>query len=88
MIKIIIPSVWTPDGRTEFEATEGPLPEVIKRFVADHPDYERRLLGPDSQPLSYVNICVDDALIPRNQRASTTVDAGSTVTVIAPMAGG
>jgi molybdopterin converting factor small subunit len=88
VIKIILPSVWSLDGRTEFEATEGPLPEVIRRFAADHPDFRRRLLGPDAQPLLYVNVCVDDDLIPRPQRATTTVNAGSTVTIIAPMAGG
>jgi molybdopterin converting factor small subunit len=88
VVKIILPSVWTPGGRTEFEAAEGPLHEVIRQFAADHPDYRGRLLGPDSQPVPYVNICVDDDLIPRHLRAATTVEAGSTITVIAPMAGG
>ncbi|HEV2374256.1 MAG TPA: MoaD/ThiS family protein [Streptosporangiaceae bacterium] len=88
MIKIILPSVWAPDGRTEFEGTEGALPEVITRFAAENPTFRRRLLGPDAQPLGYVNICVDDDLIPRHLRGTTTVAAGSTVTIIAPMAGG
>ena len=35
-----------------------------------------------------VNVCIDDDLIMRNQRASTAVPAGSTVVITAPMAGG
>lgn len=88
MVKIIVPSVWTQDGRTDFDADEGLLPDVIRRFAADHPDHRHRLLTPDGEPLSYINICVDDDLIPRHQRANTRVPADSTVTIIAPMAGG
>jgi len=86
--KIILPSVWAADGRTEFEGTEGLLPEVIERFAADNPGFRRRLLGPDEQPLMYLNICVGDEMIPRHQRATTMVEPGSTITIIAPMAGG
>ena len=88
MIKIILPAGWTQGRRTEFEGTEGPLHDIIRRFAADHPDYGRRVLGPDAQPLTYVNFCVDDDLVPRHLRATTTVEAGSTITVMAPMAGG
>jgi molybdopterin synthase sulfur carrier subunit len=88
VIKIVIPSVWNQDGRTEFEGTEGPLPEVIKRFAADNPSLSRRLIAPDGSPLMYVNFCVGDEFIPRSQRATTTVVAGSTLTIISPMAGG
>jgi hypothetical protein len=88
VVKIILPSVWTQGGRTDFEGVEGPLGDVLRRFAADHPDYRRRLLGPDAEPLMYVNICVDDDLIPRHLRSATLVEAGSIVTVIAPMAGG
>lgn len=88
MVRIVLPSVWTQGGRTEFAGTEGPLPEVIGRFAAEHPQYARRLVGPDAQPLGYVNICVDDDLIPRQLRATTVVPAGATITIIAPMAGG
>jgi molybdopterin converting factor small subunit len=86
---MILPSVWTEDGTTVFEAAgEGPLDEVVKGFAADHPRYRRRLLDADGQPLRYVNICVDDELIPRHLRATTQVPEGATVTVVAPMAGG
>lgn len=88
MIKIVLPSVWTQGGRTEFEGTEGPLLDVIRRFADDNPDYRRRLLGPDGEPAGHINICVDDDLIPRHQRAATTVEAGITITIITPMAGG
>ncbi|WP_283133037.1 MoaD/ThiS family protein [Rhizohabitans arisaemae] len=88
MVKIIVPSVWAPDGRTEFEGSEGPLPTVIQRFAADNPAFHRRLFGPDAQPLTYVNFCVDDDLVPRQRRATTVVPAGSTLTIITPMAGG
>jgi sulfur-carrier protein len=88
MVKIILPSVWTAGGQTSFEGTEGLLHDVIKRFAVDNPAYRSRLLGPDSKPLNYINVCVDDAIIPRQLRETTVVPAGSTVTVIAPMAGG
>lgn len=88
MVKIVVPSVWAHDGQTRFEGAEGPLNDVIKRFAEAHPDFRRRLLGSDAEPLKYINICVDDDLIPRFERAATSVEAGSTVTVIAPMAGG
>jgi hypothetical protein len=38
--------------------------------------------------LTYINVCIDDDLIMRNERASTSVPAGSTVVITAPMAGG
>ncbi|WP_242900822.1 MoaD/ThiS family protein [Actinomadura terrae] len=88
MIKIMVPSVWSPDGDTAFEGTEGPLPEVIRRFADDHPWIGGRLFGPDGEPLLYVNLCVDDEMIPRRSRDATVVEAGSTVTILAPMAGG
>jgi sulfur-carrier protein len=88
VIRIVLPSVWTASGRTDFEGTEGALPDVIRRFAAAHPEFARRLLGPDGEPAGYVNVCVDDDLVPRQSRAGTVVPAGSTVTIIAPMAGG
>ncbi len=88
MVKLILPSVWSVDGQNTFEVPAGPLPDIIKRFVAEHPAYGRRLLGPDQQPAGYINICVDDDLVPRQARATTTVAAGCTVTIMPPMAGG
>ncbi|MCX0241687.1 MULTISPECIES: MoaD/ThiS family protein [Streptomyces] len=88
MVKVVLPSVWAADGQTEFEVPAGLLHEVIKRFVADHPSYARRLLGTDHEPAGYINMCVGDALIPRKSRATTVVPEGSTVVLIPPMAGG
>jgi sulfur-carrier protein len=88
MVKIVLPSVWAADGQTTFEGTEGPLHDVIKRFAAENPGFRRRLLGPDAEPLTYINVCVNDGIVPRRLRAGTVVEAGSTVTIIAPMAGG
>ena len=87
MVTIVLPTGWT-GGRTEFEGTAGLLPDVIRRFAETHPEYSRRLLGPETELLRYINYCVDDDLVPRHARSETTVPAGSTVTVIAPMAGG
>ncbi|MEC3976905.1 MoaD/ThiS family protein [Amycolatopsis sp. H20-H5] len=87
MVKIILPAGWTM-GRTEFEGSEGLLPDVIRRFAADNPSYGPRLLGPDDQLLTYINLSIDDDLILRAERAGTEVPAGSTVVVTAPMAGG
>jgi sulfur-carrier protein len=88
MVKIVLPGVWAVDGQSTYETAAGQLPEVIKRFVAENPAYSRRLLGPDSEPAGYLNICVDDDLVPRQSRATTVVPEGSTVTIIPPMAGG
>ncbi|WP_433496284.1 hypothetical protein ACQP1K_14900 [Sphaerimonospora sp. CA-214678] len=88
MVKIVVPSVWAPDGRTEFEGIEGPLPAVIRQFTTDNPDFRRRLLGPDAEPLTYVNFCLDDDLVPRHRRDTTVVEAGSTLTILTAMAGG
>lgn len=86
--KIVLPAGWTQGKPTEFEGIEGTLLEVVQRFADEHPDYRHRLLNPDSQLLTYINLCVDDEIIPRHLRTTTTVPAGSTVTVMAPMAGG
>jgi len=88
MVHIILPSVWTTGHRTDFSGTGGPLNAVIKRFAEDNPVYRRRLLDADAEPHGYINVVVDDDLIPRHLRASTTVAEGSTITIIAPMAGG
>lgn len=88
MVRIVVPSVWNPERRTDFEAGEGPLPEVIRRFAEANPVMRRRLLDAGGEPLQYVNVCVDDELIPRHLRRDTVVPAGATVTIIAPMAGG
>jgi molybdopterin synthase sulfur carrier subunit len=88
MVKIVVPGVWASNGQTVFEVAPGPLPHLIKTFVADHPAYGRRLLGRDGEPASYVNICVDEDLVPRLSRPATVVDDHSTVTIIPPMAGG
>lgn len=88
MTKIVIPSVWTKDGRTEFDGIAGPLSEVIKRFAADHPELRRRVLGPDGEPVTYINVCIGDQLVPRDQRKAAVAPAGSVITIISPMAGG
>lgn len=88
MTRIILPAGWTRGRPTEFDVADGQLLDVIRRFGDEHPEYRGRLLGPDQQLLTYVNFCVDDELIPRHLRAGVTVAAGSTITVMAPMAGG
>ncbi|MBM2620102.1 MoaD/ThiS family protein [Actinoplanes sp. LDG1-06] len=80
--------MWNPDHRTDFESVAGPLPELIRRFADEYPGMRRRLVDADGTPLGYVNVCVDDVMVPRHQRDHTVVPAGSTVTFIAPMAGG
>src|ERR1700761_642832 len=72
VVKIILPSVWTSGGQTQFEAAEGPLDEIIRQFAAANPAFQARLVGPDSEPLRYVNIFVGNDLIPRHERAATT----------------
>jgi hypothetical protein len=88
MVKIILPSAWTTDGQTNFEGAEGLIDDVIKCFAADYPAYRRRLLGPDAAPLTYINVCLDDVMVPRRLRATTQVQEGSTLTIVSPMAGG
>ncbi|MFI2652583.1 MoaD/ThiS family protein [Micromonospora fulviviridis] len=88
MVKIVVPAVWTAHGRTDFEGTSGPLDDVIRDFAARHPEFGRRLLDADGLPLRYLNVCVDDDMIPRHQRGAATVGPDAVVTIIAPMAGG
>lgn len=89
MINVIVPAVWSPDRRTGYKVAEaGLLYEVVRRFVDENPVFRRRLIGPDGAPLKYVNLFVNDELIQRHLRESTHVAPGSTVTIIAPMAGG
>jgi len=88
MVRIVVPAVWTPQGRTDFEGTAGPLDEVIRDFAARHPQFARRLLDADGTPLRYLNICLDDDMIPRHQRVGATVGPDTVVTIISPMAGG
>ena len=88
MVKIILPIGWTEGRRTEFTVPAGLLPDVIRQFAADHPAHRDRVLGPDAQLLTYVNYCVDEDVVPRRLRPTTMVEAGSTVIIMAPMAGG
>jgi len=89
MITITVPAVWSPDRRSEYKVAEaGLLYDVVRSFVEENPVFRRRLIGADGAPLNYVNLFVDDELILRHQRGTTEVAAGSTVTIIAPMAGG
>lgn len=89
MITIIVPAVWSPERRTGYKVAEpGLLYDVMRRFVDENPVFRRRLIGTDGSPVKYVNMFVDDELIMRNHRDSTEVAAGSTVTIISPMAGG
>jgi sulfur-carrier protein len=88
MIKIVLSSAWAQGGQTEFNGSAGRLRDVIKEFVDGNPDYRRRLLDTDGEPLTYFNVYVDDDLVPRHRRATATVNAGSTITIIPPLAGG
>jgi molybdopterin synthase sulfur carrier subunit len=88
VVKLVLPSVWQVNGRHTFEVPAGPLPVLIKKLVEAHPSLRRRLLGPDDEPAGYINICVDEDLVPQQARAATVVAAGSTVTIMPPMAGG
>lgn len=89
MVTIVVPSVWTEDRRSFFHLEEaGPLFELLERFVAQCPECRRRVMGPDGEPLMFLNVSVDDCLIPREERSSTVVPAGSTVILISPLAGG
>lgn len=88
MVTVVVPSVWTEDRLSSFHVEEGPLFDVLKRFVAQRPECRDRVVGPDGQPLLFVNVSVNDRLVPRQERAETIVEAGSTVILISPMAGG
>ena len=88
MVTIVVPSVWTADRRSLFQVEEGPLVEVLRRFVAQHPECRERVIGPDGEQLLFVNVAVDDRLLQRGERATAVVPAGSTVTLISPIAGG
>lgn len=88
MVRIVLPAGWTQGHKTEFTGTEGLLPDVIRTFVTDNPEFRHRLIGPNDQLLTYINLCIDEDLIPRHLRNDSVVGQDCTVTVIAPMAGG
>jgi hypothetical protein len=89
MITIIVPAVWSPERRTGYKVEgSGLLYDVMRRFVDENPVFRRRLIGADGAPLKYVNMFVDDELVLRHLRGTTEVAAGSTVTILSPMAGG
>jgi|HubBroStandDraft_6_1064221.scaffolds.fasta_scaffold506669_2 hypothetical protein len=88
MVKIVLSVGWTQRGRTEFEGIEGQLIDVIKSFATDNPGCRRRLLGADGELLTYFSVYLDDKLIPRGERATTTVMAGSTIAIVPPLQGG
>src|SRR5262245_44183440 len=88
VVTVVVPSVWTQDRLSSIQVEEGPLFEVLRRFVALRPECKARVIGPDGEPLLFVNVSVDDRLVPRKERAATTVAAGSTVILFSPMAGG
>lgn len=88
MVRVVLPSVWQVGGRHAFDLPAGPLPAIVKQLVEANPALRRRLLGPDGEPAGYINICVDDDLVPRQSRGKTVVREGSTVTLMPPMAGG
>ena len=88
MVKIVLPAGWTHRGRSEFQGSEGLLDEIVKRFAAGNPDYRHRLLGGDGELLRYFGVYLDDTLVPRHQRATTPVAAGSTITIVPPLVGG
>lgn len=88
MVKIVLSAGWAHRGRTEFEADQGVLTDVIKDFAARYPMYRRRLLDSHGEPLRYYGVYVDDDPIPRHERATAMIADGSTIVIIPPMAGG
>jgi sulfur-carrier protein len=88
MVTIVLASGWAHRGQTRFEGVEGPLPDVIKGFAAQHPHYRQRLLRADGEPRTFYNVYLDDDLVQRNLRDDTVVPSGSTITIVPPLAGG
>lgn len=88
MVTIVVPSVWTTDHRSSFHVAAGPLPEILRRFVELRPECEERIIGPDGSPFAFINVAIDNCLVPRDQRDSAVVAVGSVVTLLSPMAGG
>jgi molybdopterin converting factor small subunit len=88
MPTIIVSSAWAEGGQTSFEVSGGLLTEVIKSFTVEYPAYRRRLLDESGEPKAFFNIYVNDVEVPRNQRATTTVNDGSVIMIIPPLAGG
>jgi len=88
MVRIVLPSGWAHRGQTQLEGVDGNLYDVIKAFCASNPDYRHRMLDEEGEPRTYFSVYLDDELVPREQRAVATVAAGSTLTIVPPMAGG
>jgi molybdopterin converting factor small subunit len=88
VVRLVLSAGWAHRGRTEFEAGQGLLTDLIKDFAGRYPDYRHRLLDSDGEPLRYFGVYVDDYLIPGYERPTLMVADGSTVMIVPPMAGG
>ncbi len=88
MVTIVVSRGWAQRGEVAFEASAGPLPDVLRRLADGNPDYGRRLLDTNGEVYGYLSIFVDAEQVPRHERAAFEVPDGSTVTILPPLAGG
>ncbi|WP_459549544.1 MoaD/ThiS family protein [Nocardia sp. X0981] len=88
-VTVSIPTIMRTHtgGEKRVEAKGSTLAAVIDDLEASHPGLAERLLK-DGKLNRYVNIYVDDEDVRFSGGLETTVDEGSTVTILPAVAGG
>ena len=90
MATVRIPPVLRPQtgGQTEVEAAGSNVGEVLKALIAEHPDTESQLFGPDGDLNRYVNVYLNDEDVRVLDGLETAVSESDTVVILPAMAGG
>jgi hypothetical protein len=91
MPHIVVPGSWhnVTRGRVRSELPAGNLAELLRAFVAEHPEAGYRLYSPTGELLRYHVFFVDGEQIGRDAATDTVpLDPESTVEVVPPLSGG
>jgi sulfur-carrier protein len=90
MATIRIPPVLRPQtgGQSEVQAGGSTVGEVLRALIAEHPDTEAQLFGPDGDLNRYVNVYLNDEDVRVLEGLETRVSDDDTVVILPAMAGG
>jgi sulfur-carrier protein len=90
MATVRIPPVLRPQtgGQTEVVAAGASVGEVLRALIAEHPDAEAQLFGPDGDLNRYVNVYLNDEDVRVLDGLDTGVSERDTVVILPAMAGG
>ncbi|MBI5310570.1 MAG: MoaD family protein [Actinobacteria bacterium] len=75
-------------GEKQVTASGANVGDVLRDIVANHPDTERQLFGPDGGLNRYVNVYLNDEDVRVLDGLDTAVEDADTVMILPAMAGG